>query len=366
MNILIIDPFYEYSHRVWAEGLQKHSTHQIEILSLSPHHWKWKMTGGAVELAEKFKALDSEYDLILASDMLDLSAFISLASIDRSKITTAIYFHENQITYPWNTKDSEAQKEKNHHYGFINFTSCLTADKVFFNSKFHQQEFLKALPSFLKIFPNFGHQKHVDTITAKSEVLPLGLELIHNSTLREKNNLPCFIWNHRWEYDKNPDLFFQTLYQLKAHAIPFELIVLGKSYERQPAIFEEASEHLKDEILHYGYVESTEEYINLVDRANILFVTSNQDFFGISIVEAIAKGLYPLLPNRLAYPEHIPSDLHNKHLYQNDADIIPILKEVILERRFQEGSSLSTFIRKYDWGNLIDLYDSTFSILRSS
>ena len=365
MNILIIDPFYEYSHRVWAEGLQKYSTHHVDILSLSPHHWKWRMTGGAVELAEKYKALDSVFNLILASDMLDLSAFLALAKVDRSRVATAIYFHENQITYPWNTKDSSAQKEKNHHYGFINFTSCLTADKVYFNSKFHEQEFLNSLPSFLKIFPSFGHQKYVDTISAKSEVLPLGMDLRLNKPLKEQSNLPCFLWNHRWEHDKNPELFFQTLYKLKADITPFELIVMGKSYERQPAIFEEAREHLQDEILHFGYVESAEEYIDLVDRANILLVTSNQDFFGISIVEAIASGLYPLLPNRLAYPDHIPDELHQKHLYQNDDDVLPMLKELILARGFVEASSLPTFVRKYDWGNLIELYDSTFSNLEN-
>ena len=31
--------------------------------------------------------------------------------------------------------------------------------------------------------------------------------------------------------------------------------------------------------------------------------TADHEFFGISVVEAIAAGAYPLLPRRLAYPE---------------------------------------------------------------
>ena len=54
MKILILEPFFTGSHQQWAEGFQKHSTHQVEILSLSGHHWKWRMHGGAIALADLF------------------------------------------------------------------------------------------------------------------------------------------------------------------------------------------------------------------------------------------------------------------------------------------------------------------------
>lgn len=363
MKILILDPFYEDSHRAWAEGLKKHSTHHVEVLSLSPHHWKWRMTGGAIELAERYKQLDYSPDLILATDMLDFAAFISLSGIDRSSIATAIYFHENQITYPWTSPSSELQKEKNHHYGFINFSSCLVADKIYFNSQFHHRSFLERLPSFLKIFPRFGHQKYVDAISQKSSVLPIGMDL--KTSKVEKSYLPCFLWNHRWEYDKSPGDFFNTLLQLQKEGVEFELIVLGKSYERQPPIFEEAKELLKEKIIHYGYVESTEEYKRLMGKANILLVTSHQDFFGISIVEAIAAGLFPVLPDRLAYPEHIPTSKHEEYLYQNELDIIPMLKDIITQKKYLARTELPNFVEKYDWQNLIKKYDVTLAEINS-
>lgn len=366
MNILILDPFYEYSHRVWAEGFQKHSFHNIKILSLSPHHWKWRMVGGAVELAETYNKMVFESDLILATDMLDFNAFLSLARIDQSKISTAIYFHENQITYPWNNNEHEGQKEKNHHYGFINFTSCLVAERIFFNSNFHKSEFLNALPDFLKIFPSFGYKKHVDSIIGKSKVLPIGLELGTNENNKEKSAIPCFLWNHRWEHDKNPELFFHILFQLKKEHIPFELIVLGKSYKRHPTIFEEAREHLKDEIIQFGYLESSEEYKNLVNRANILLVTSHQDFFGISIVEAIAAGLHPILPDRLAYPEHIHPEHRDLVFYQNDGQLLNFVKKIINNKIYTQDYEMAQFAQKYNWRHLIEQYDTILSELKKA
>ena len=59
-----------------------------------------------------------------------------------------VYFHENQASYPWSPNDRDIQYNRDTHYGFINYVSALTADHVFFNSEFHMNSFLNALPSF--------------------------------------------------------------------------------------------------------------------------------------------------------------------------------------------------------------------------
>ena len=38
-------------------------------------------------------------------------------------------------------------------------------------------------------------------------------------------------------------------------------------------------------------------------EADVFVSTANHEFFGITAAEAIAAGAYPLLPQRLAYPE---------------------------------------------------------------
>ena len=36
-------------------------------------------------------------------------------------IPTAIYFHENQISYPWSPRDRDKIQNRDNHYGFINY-----------------------------------------------------------------------------------------------------------------------------------------------------------------------------------------------------------------------------------------------------
>lgn len=177
MKILLIEPFFTGSHKSWALGFQKHSNHHVEILSLSGHYWKWRMHGGAVTLARKYMESDYQPDLIFCTDMLDLTTFQGLTRSKTATIPFAIYFHENQLSYPWSPTDQDKREKRDNHYSFINYTSALAADKVFFNSKYHMDSFFTELPNFLKQFPDNNELSSVQEIKAKSEVLYLGVEL---------------------------------------------------------------------------------------------------------------------------------------------------------------------------------------------
>ena len=134
MRILLVEPYYTGSHASWAEGYAQHSQHQVDILSLPGRFWKWRMHGGAVTLARKFLASPLIPDLILATDMLDLTTFLALSADRTASLPTAIYFHENQLTYPWSPEDRDLILRRDKHYGFINYTSALAANAVLFNS----------------------------------------------------------------------------------------------------------------------------------------------------------------------------------------------------------------------------------------
>ena len=112
MKILLVEPYYTGSHKQWAEGYQKYSRHQINILSMKGQFWKWRMHGGAVTIARRFKDMKWQPDLILATDMLDLSTFLALSRKKSYGISTAIYFHENQLAYPWSPKDRDIQQKE--------------------------------------------------------------------------------------------------------------------------------------------------------------------------------------------------------------------------------------------------------------
>jgi len=357
MRIALIDTFYDTSHRYWAEGLIRHSPHEITLFTNPPKNWKWQMVGGVLDVINKINA-DHTFDLIIATDMVNITLLKSCLDAHHLNTPILVYFHENQITYPWSPNDADVVKKRDHHYGWMNYTSAVLADGLLFNSSYHKRSFLNNLPGFIKMFPKFKIPITVKQLEQKSSVLPIGLE----SPIRDfpLSSRPVFIWNHRWEYDKNPEDFFTTLIQLSNENFQFDLIVVGKEYKNSPAIFSEAKIALKKHILHWGWVENRKKYLELLGQSNLLLVTSNQDFFGISIVEAIAYGCLPILPDRLCYPEHIPEELHDKILYNTPHDMLSFLREALKNETFLEAKPYSNFIDKYLWERILPLYEEAF------
>jgi len=373
LKIAIVEPFYTDSHKQWIDGLVQFVPHQYTLLTLPGRHWKWRMQGAAVELAKQYNQLNQTFDFIIASDMLNVALFKALVqSEQQNKHPTpiAVYFHENQLTYPWSKTDVDPQLKRDAAYQFINYTSTLCGDAIFFNSQYHQQSFLNALPTFLNQFPDYKNLDTIQSIQQKSKVLPIGLNLkkmdafAHFQNQRnEQNEYPLILWNHRWEYDKNPDEFFDILKQLKERGVKFKLVVLGKAYQKRPEIFNRVPEIFKDELQHIGYCESEEEYIKWLHLADILPVTTTQDFFGISVIEATYCNTIPLLPMRLAYPEHIPQSHHSTFFYEDTKDLTNRLQRLIFNVKILRKQKVSNFVEKYDWSKLLNIYQFAFQKL---
>ncbi|MFT7613226.1 MAG: glycosyltransferase involved in cell wall biosynthesis [Parvicellaceae bacterium] len=351
MRILLIEPFYTGSHKKWCDGFQKYSSHQIELATLSGRHWKWRMHGGAVEIARSINPQKVKYDLIVVSDFLDLAAFKALYW--DTDVKFYVYFHENQITYPWSSSDQDVVLKRDNHYGWINYTTSLVADSCLFNSDYHRNSFIDALPEFLKQFPDGYDLGSVAEISSKSRTLYLGMDLVASEPI--KNEVPVILWNHRWEYDKNPESFFNALNKIKD--LEWNLIVLGESFSSSPDVFARFKDRFHERTIQWGYVETIDSYREYLSMSDVLLVTANQDFFGGSVVEAMYAGVHPILPNRLAYPEHVGEDL----MYSNYADMLLKLTQAIQE--FESNPCLSSSVEKYNWKNCISFYDSTLDYL---
>ncbi len=369
MKICLLEPFMAGSHAAWAHEFARFSRHQVNILSLDGRHWKWRMHGGAVQLAEQFQAQQLAPDLLLASDMLDLTTFLALTRAQTAALPTAVYFHENQLTYPWSPRDADPGHQRDAHYGFINYTSALAADAVLFNSDYHRHAFLDALPAFLNSFPDYRGLDSIAAITAKSRTLPLGLDLqrldrAKPPTGSAQESLPLILWNHRWEYDKQPEAFFQALFQLNQEGYAFEVAVLGEAYRDRPAIFAEAQQRLGAKLVHSGFVKDFDQYAAWLWRADILPVTAIHDFFGASVVQAIYCNTIPLLPNRLAYPEHLPTTAHAACLYHEACELPDRLRTLLQEKAWlQPLPDLRATVAGYDWQQLTPQYDDLLEAL---
>ena len=113
----------------------------------------------------------------------------------------------------------------------------------------------------------------------------------------------------------------------KDDSYKFNLVVLGEEFSTEMPIFKKVKEIFTDELLHIGYCKSFKEYAEWLWKSDLLPVTSNQDFFGISIMEAAYCKTIPILPNRLTYPELFKNN--NTIFYNSEDELIIKIKDCI-------------------------------------
>jgi hypothetical protein len=80
------------------------------------------------------------------------------------------------------------------------------------------------------------------------------------------------------------------------------------------------------------------------------------------VVQAIYCGCTPLLPKRLAYPEHLPSALHQQFLYQEATELVPRLRRLLLNPQ-PAPTVLRRHVAGYAWTELVRDYDNLFEEL---
>lgn len=329
-------------------------------------HWKWRMHGAAVTLAEQFLSSEVEYDLIIADDMMDVATFSALVKARGCNTRIGTYFHENQLTYPVSLRDTDRVENRDRHYGFINYTTALASDALLFNSGYHRDCFTQELPGFLSRFPDYTNPHTVDQIVSRSEVLPLGMDLA--SLDRQKpvesapRKRPLLLWNHRWEYDKCPEVFLDLILELHRRDLEFDVALLGERGTESNPPLNEVRNLLGQAIVQDGPVESFSDYGRWLWKGDILPVTAIQDFFGGSVVEAMYCQCHPLLPNRLAYPEHVDN---MDSLYSGFDDLVDKCCQLI-ESGDWRNPYLSDRVADYDWSRLIRFYDEAFTRLARS
>jgi glycosyltransferase involved in cell wall biosynthesis len=261
----------------------------------------------------------------------------------------------------------DREKTRKQHYEFINYVSALAVDACFFNSNYHLESFTAALRPFLKQFPEPRNLHTIENIKEKCSVIPVGVTLPTPPALAlEHSNPPCILWNHRWEYDKNPEDFFALLKRLKTDGVRFRLVVLGESFDTTPECFSQAEKEFSAEIDHFGFCKSKDDYWMHLSRADVLPVTSNQEFFGVSVVEAIHAGVYPLLPDRLAFPELIPSNLQGQHLYDGSNNHLYERLKEFLNAPKTIAKAIQEHIEDFAWPTVVVSYDEAFEKLIQS
>jgi glycosyltransferase involved in cell wall biosynthesis len=357
MNIAAVETFYGGSHRVFIDGLIRHSKHTVTLFSLEDKAWRWRLKVGAGEILQVAGDL-CEFDLILVTSLCNVAELKAL--VGPACPPTVLYVHENQHTYP-----KSLHQKKDFQVEWIDFMNTVTADCVIYNSNYHRDGYHRALKPFVRDIPRttLSPEYWLNRARERSMVLYPGTDVPDglDACLSESKS-PRILWNHRWEYDKQPLFFLETLVQCRDEGYDFQVILLGEPPSVNSGKFETLIGQLSDRILHHGYVDSREDYFSLLATCDIVVSTAIQENFGLSVVEAIQCGSFPILPNRLSYPELIPSEHHANVLYESDNDFCAHMKTVLENKLFLDKSICQEFMM-HRWEDRIHDYDDIFSTI---
>ena len=357
-RILILEPYFGGSHKLFLSGLQETVKAEYTLLTLPARKWKMRMQLSALWFIQEIKKIPEEqriFDTVLCSTFVDVAVLRSLlVSVTgwNSETRIVTYFHENQFAYPGQIADPTIRQ-----FTAINFTTAMASDSCAFNSSYNLESFLSAIGSSLKKATDIKLPGCVDEIRRKSVILYPGMDysVIDQATgtrTKKNNSPPVIVWNHRWEHDKGPELFFDALYFLQKKGVDFRLIVMGESFKKKPVCFEEAAIRLEKEMIHFGYAESLEEYAKLLHQGDLIISTAKHEFFGISVLEGIRAGCYPLLPADLSYPE-----LYDKHYLYEPGKLAKRLLEFIKDPIHLEHKAVQNLTDLFDWKECKNKYE---------
>jgi glycosyltransferase involved in cell wall biosynthesis len=374
MRCLFVEPFYGGSHRAFLDGLVAHSRHDWTLLTLPEGEWRRRMRRGAQELAGRAPELTGEFDALVVSDMLDLPAFLALTRPRFERTPILAYFHENQMTYP-----RLRGTKFNSWFGQINYLTALAADAVAFNSEFHREDFLAALRTLEAQPNNWLTAQGIEEIERKSSVLSVGVELgwalrddfgtrsrkgpVGSSADIDRGADPrTIVWNHRWEFDKAPELFVRALRTLRDRGVPFRLVILGEPGDNPSDAITGIPDEFRDHLLHFGHVQSATEYRAWLARSDIIISTTRHEFFGVGMVEAMAAGCVPCAPNRYNYPALVPRELHAQCLWQDEAGLVDTLEQ-LLTGPLPARQPLRESALRYSWDSVASVWDEAIEAL---
>lgn len=359
-RIALVEPYLGGSHRSWADGYRRHSAHEVEVFGLPAIHWKWRMQGGHVTLAPRIAAAVAArgpFDVVVASSMTDVAGLLGIARHALAGARVVLFVHENQLTFPRPQHDRDDLT-----YAMTNWTSMLAADLVVFNSAYHRDEWFGALPGFLGRLPDHRHTSRITEVAERSKVLPVGVELrAFDAVARNEGGRPLVLWNQRWEYDKGPAEFAAAVERLVADGVEFDVAIAGERPGEDPHELRRLRTVLGERLVHDGHAD-VDEYRRLLRRSSVVVSTAHHEFFGVAVTEAIYAGAFPVLPDRLVYPERIPCEHHGACLFGTDAELVDRLRWAVTHRSERERvvDALRPAMARCDWSEIALRYDEAF------
>lgn len=300
-TIWLLSAYSSASHASWADWLiNTFSEFQWRRLELPGRHFRWRIRGNP--LSWLYRLPEKTPDLILATSMVDLATLKGLHP-RLAGVPCIYYFHENQFAYPVSAKQfNSVDPQMVHLYGAI------ASDWLLFNSCYNRDSFLQGVAGLLQKLPDEVPGGIVEALAVKSTILPV---VVTPVTAKQDRSKGLILWNHRWEYDKQPQLFCDALFQLNEIRQDFQLALLGGRPVKKPDALQQIEAGFADRIIVNDKV-SRAQYHNYLAQSAIVVSTAIHEFQGLSVMEAVSAGTVPLVPDDLCYREQYADEYRYK------------------------------------------------------
>ena len=309
MKVLLLSAYAAHSHVHWERSLRAmFGGWQWQVLSLPPRHFSWRVRGNPLYWSlEQRAALEQDYDLLLATSMVDLATLRGLVP-SLARLPTLLYFHENQFDYPQQALQPSLLEAQ-----MVSLYSALAADCLAFNSAYNRDTFLSGVDALLRKLPDRVPGGVVHLFEGKARVLPVPIDTPTGAAHWPgiDGNYPQrplrLLWSGRFEHDKGGETLWHTLAALEQAGLNFELALNGQQFRRSPEVFARIRATFTHRLVHFGYLPALSDYLALLRGADILVSTAQHEFQGLAVLEAVASGCLPAVPDRQAYPEIYPN-----------------------------------------------------------
>lgn len=361
-RVLLLSAYDGPSHRYWREQLVQLDGFDWTVLTLPPRYFSWRIRGNALSFAyTQNEVLAQKYDLVVVTSMVDIATLRGLVP-SLATTPTLWYCHENQFAYP-QTEHAHASIEPQ----MVLLYGALACDRLAFNSAYNRDTFLQGVDALLRKMPDAVPPNIADVLAKKSVLLPVPLQdsAFFTRTQPKTADDPLWmVWNHRWEHDKGPQRLLALVRELKRDAaqVPLAWSIVGPQFRKRPSEFVEIEKAIRGQpkwqLKHFGFCDD-DAYRDLLRAADIALSTALHDFQGLAVLEAVAAGCTPCVPDRLAYREFV--GIEYRYNVHKDMEVemrsAATALSVWLERR-SAGAALSACDVDYlRWSRLGGIYD---------
>ncbi|MCB1670096.1 MAG: DUF3524 domain-containing protein [Gammaproteobacteria bacterium] len=316
-NILLLSAYDALSHRLWRQTLASlfPEFHWTQ-LALPARHFSWRVRGNSLSWgAGQFPELNARHDLLIATSLVDLASLRGLRPA-LAELPSVVYFHENQFAYPRSREQDRRGYDTGLDAALVSLYTALCADRVVFNSEHNRRTCLAGVQQLLARLPDQVPAGIPERLAlARVLPVPLAMDLVApEPERRRERGVLDVVWNHRWEYDKGPELLLQIVEAVLDRQLPIRFHILGQQFRQQPeefAILQSllgAAARKRPELQsQIGYIADRRDYLRQLANCDVVLSTSRHDFQGLAVLEACALGCTPLCPDSLVYPEYLDS-----------------------------------------------------------